>query len=91
MMRFATPCDGKVECIDGRDEQDCESPIWLLPAVLVGAIFFLLCSQFCYFYKYVMKGVKEIIKNASSTCQQPFHRDWPRLCNTTPLLYSQHG
>ena len=71
-MQFATPCDGKVECIDGRDEQGCESPIWLLPAVLLGAIFFLLCSQFCYFYKYVREGVKEITRNANSKCQQPF-------------------
>ena len=72
-MRWATPCDGKVECIDGRDEQGCESPIWLLPAFLLGAIFCLLCSQFCFFYKYIRKEVIEIKRKTDSTSQQPLH------------------
>ena len=67
-MTWATPCDGEVECFDGRDEQGCESPIWLLPAVLLVAIFLLLCSQFCFFYKYISK---ELTRNTNEKCQQP--------------------
>ena len=66
--RWATPCDGEVECFDGRDEQGCESPVWLLPAVLLVAIFLLLCSQFCFFYKYIRK---ELTRNTNEKCQQP--------------------
>ena len=68
--RWATPCDGIVECIDERDEHGCESPMWLLPAILLVAIFFLVCSQFCFFYKYIRKEVKELARNTNLKCQQ---------------------
>ena len=71
ILRWATPCDGKVECFNGRDEQSCEAPIWLLPAILLVAIFFLLCSQFCFFYKFVRREVEDIIRNTNIKCQQP--------------------
>ena len=70
-IRWATPCDGNVECLDGRDENSCESPVWLLPVILFVAIIFLLCSQFAFFYKYIRKEVKEITENTKSKCQQP--------------------
>ena len=71
IIRWATPCDGKVECIDGRDEQGCESPIWLLLAVLLVTIFALLCSLFGFFYIYIRRKVEEISRNTNSTSQQP--------------------
>ena len=33
---WATPCDGIEECFDGHDENGCETPSWLLPAILFG-------------------------------------------------------
>ena len=69
-IRWATPCDGIVECLNGRDEKGCESPIWLLPAVLLVAIFFLLCSHFCCFYKYTRKDVEKISRKTNWKCQQ---------------------
>ena len=70
-VRFATPCDNKVECIYGRDEQDCETPTWVLPAVLLVAIFFLLCSPFCFVYMYIRREVQEISRNTKLKSQQP--------------------
>ena len=70
-VRWATPCDGKEECFDGKDEKGCDSPIWLLPVILLVAIFFLLCSQFLFSYKYIRKEVEEIRKNTNLKCQEP--------------------
>ena len=48
-MTWATPCDGSKECIDGHDEDGCDTPSWVLPIVLFGTGFLLwstllLCS-----------------------------------------------
>lgn len=69
--QWATPCDGKVECFDERDEKSCESPIWLVPAILLVAMLFLLCSQFVFLFRYILKEIKEMTRNTNSKCQQP--------------------
>ena len=70
-VRSAVPCDGKVECKDGIDEIACKSPFWLLPVILLVAIFLLCCSQFAFFYKYIREEIDKISGSLHSKCQLP--------------------
>ena len=45
---MSAPCDGVIECIDGRDENYCGFPMWLLPSVLSTSIIILMV--FCFFF-----------------------------------------
>ena len=48
-----------------------------MPVILLGAIVFLLCSQFGFLYKCVRTEVDKITRKTSSKCQQPLQSiDW---------------
>ena len=62
-MTWATPCDGNRECIDGYDEQGCETPIWILPLILFGIGFLLVVTLFLYSFEHIYYAVKNISNN----------------------------
>ena len=57
---FATPCDGKNECLYDEDESNCGSPAWFLPIILLAMVLLLVSTLFCYLNKEIVKDLEEI-------------------------------
>ena len=81
---YATPCNGKVECQDGQDEQDCDLPDYLILKVL-GFVATLLCIILFIYLKSSIKEVAELIcQNRKVDNQQP---DDPNHLRSKKPLY----
>ena len=52
---WATPCDGNNECLYASDESNCNSPVWLLPIILLAIGLLLFGTLFCYLNKEISK------------------------------------
>ena len=83
-IRWATPCNGKYECINGEDEKGCESPLWLLPVLLLIIIILICCGQFAFFHRNLRKEIwhmfnkknlksKQSMKKAHSKSEKLIH------------------
>ena len=59
-MTWATPCDGKKECIYGSDEAGCETPLWILPLILFGVGCFLVITLFLYSFNNIYEEARNI-------------------------------
>ena len=81
---YAIPCNGKVECIDGQDEQDCDLPDYLILKVLCLVASLLCIALFLYLKVSIKKKVKLICQNKVSDNQQP---DDPNHAKSKKLLY----
>ena len=57
---WATPCDGNNECLYDEDESNCDSPVWLLPIILLAMGLLLFGTLFCYLNKEIKKDLEEI-------------------------------
>ena len=72
--RWATPCDGVIECLsNGEDETGCESPFYLLPFILLGSAILLYFVLVFYLHFRLKKRMAEILKlenlqPVTSTC-----------------------
>ena len=65
---WAVPCNGVPECVDGRDEINCQMQNWVLEIVLLGIICVLCLTLFLYLSYYVGHTSidKTVILNPSS-------------------------
>ena len=81
---YAIPCNGKVECIDGQDEQDCDLPDYLILKVLCLVASLLCIALFLYLKVSIKKKVKLICQNKVVDNQQP---DDPNHAKSKKLLY----
>ena len=59
-MTWATPCDGKKECINGSDEAGCETPIWIVPLILFGVGCLLVITLFLYSFNNIYEAARSI-------------------------------
>ena len=66
-MTWATPCDGNIECIDGSDEEGCETPIWILVLILFGVGVLMVITLFLYTFKSIYEAVRNITYNEGMT------------------------
>ena len=57
---WATPCDGNNECLYNEDEINCNSPVWLLPIILLAMGLLLFGTLFCYLNKETVKDLEKI-------------------------------
>ena len=62
-MTWATPCDDNRECIDGSDEEGCDTPIWMLTLILFGVGVLLVINFFLYSFKSIYEAVRNINYN----------------------------
>ena len=58
---WATPCDGRIECLYGIDEIGCDSNVRLLLFILLGVIIALFTSLFCYLQQNIFIGIVDIL------------------------------
>ena len=69
---WATPCDGRIECLYGIDEIGCDSNVRLLLFILLGVIIALFTSLFCYLQQNIFIGIVDILTHQnqvkSSNC-----------------------
>ena len=72
-MTWATPCDGNRECIDGSDEEGCDTPIWMLPLILFGIGVVLVINFFLYSFKSIYEAVRNISYNDEMTNNKQLH------------------
>ena len=59
-MTWATPCDGKKECVNGSDEAGCETPIWIVPLILFGVGCLLVITLFLYSFNNIYEAARNI-------------------------------
>ena len=58
---WAVPCNSKVECYNGYDEESCDiKPNWVLTAILVFVFAMIFITKFIYLYKNVNHEVQNI-------------------------------
>ena len=69
-VMWATPCDGKIECYDGYDEENCASPIWLSPVIVIASGFLLFIAMIWYIFKYINEGIDEVLINGEASYGQ---------------------
>ena len=55
---WAVPCNNKVECENGFDEENCDIPKWILPAILASVFVMILTTKLLYLYKYVNHKIR---------------------------------
>ena len=72
-MTWATPCDDYRECIDGSDEEGCDTPIWMLPLILFGVGVLLVINFFLYSFKSIYEAVRNISYNEEMTNIKQLH------------------
>ena len=72
-MTWATPCDGNRECIDGSDEEGCDTPVWMLPLILFGIGVLLVINFFLYSFKRIYETVRNISYNEEMTNMKQLH------------------
>ena len=72
-MTWATPCDGNRECIDGSDEEGCDTPVWMLPLILFGIGVLLVINFFLYSFKHIYEAVRNISYNEEMTNIKQLH------------------
>ena len=61
LVKWATPCNGVIECSNGIDEQGCESPFWLLPIITLGSGVLMCILLVCYLHFKLKKRIGEMI------------------------------
>ena len=64
---WGVPCNSKVECENGFDEENCVQPDWILPAILASVFTMIFITKFLYLYK----NINHEIRSFSTPIQQP--------------------
>ena len=59
---WAVPCNNKVECDNGYDEENCHIPNWILPTILICTFVTLFITKFLYLQKNLNRGIQNILK-----------------------------
>ena len=71
---WGVPCNSKVECENGFDEENCVQPDWILPAILASVFTLTFITKLLYLHKYINHEIRKF----SITTQQPnpLNRHW---------------
>lgn len=61
LVKWATQCNGVIECSNGIDEVGCGSPFWLLPIISLGSGVLMCILLVCYLHFKLKKRIGEMI------------------------------